>query len=183
MINLKNISTSEKAGTPRKRRTIPIAVLAIVAFLAVFNSETQEILQVIPAVPGVISSIGNGIAAEKADLKPVKAAIIASTPRVTSVELSNRHDGFAEVVNVTLFVKESSPIRQEELLAVLKALWRTVPFEPTYIVLEAKTQSRENVDVKNASSTFAGVTVGDYGSYTVTLKKLDKLLGPWENPR
>lgn len=99
----------------------------------------------------MFKAISNGAVAEKADLKPVEEAIVASTPRVTTVEISNHHSGFAEVVTVTLVLKDSSSLTQEELLAVLKSLWKSVPFEPTYIEVGAQTESRENVDVKKRS--------------------------------
>ena len=184
----KNIQKTEKNDTTRKRRIIIGTIVVLVAIVALVKvptiiAESGELLQILPSIPGVVSSISKGAAAEKADLKPVEVAIVSSTPRVISAEVKKSLNGFSVEVTAYLVVKETTPLTQEELLAVLTSLWKTVPFEPDSVTIRADTESNSIVDVKAAAKMLSGIKVMDYNDYTATIAQLDALLGPWKNPQ
>lgn len=117
------------------------------------------------------------------DYGDLSSAVTAAAPRVAEVRDPRRHvNGFFYAVTVDLEMKTAEPVTSDELDAVVRAIWRTLPWEANTIGLIAGAGD-EIVDLRQAATALEPLHVGNLGRSGVKLTDMGARYGEWVAPR
>lgn len=117
------------------------------------------------------------------DYGDLSSAVMAAAPRVAEVrDPSRRVNGFFYAVNVDLEMKSAEPVTSDELDAVVRAIWQTLPWEANTIGLIAGAGD-EVVDLRQGAAALESLQVGNLGRSGVKLTGMQARYGEWVAPR
>ena len=101
-------------------------------------------------------------------------------------DLGRSHNGFGYRFSLSLVTDSADPFTEEELDALVEAIWRTLPWEPNTIELTAGAKPPEDedvVDLREAAATLDPLVATDAGQGGVSLTDMDARYGDWKKPK
>ena len=120
------------------------------------------------------------------DFGDVEDAVTAAAPRVVDVRDPERsQNGLGHRFSLGLVTDSGQPFTPEELDAVVKAIWTSLPWEPNTIKLTAGTdagQEHEIVDLRGAAEQLEPLRMRGAGQAGVSLTGMSSRYGEWTEP-
>lgn len=118
------------------------------------------------------------------DYGDVANAVTTAVPRVVVVEDPGRwRNGLGHALELTLLTDSAEPFTSDDLDAVVKTIWVSLPWEPNAIMLVAGTaDDREPVDLRVAAAELDDLRARDAGQAGVTLSGMKDRYGAWTAP-
>ncbi|MDR2996813.1 MAG: hypothetical protein LBU78_01705 [Microbacterium sp.] len=136
---------------------------------------------------GVLPSSDNHSEETTVDFGDVATAVTTAVPRVVEVdELKRSRNGFGYRISVGLVTDSAEPFTSDELDAVVKTIWQTLPWEPNTIKLVAGTTTAEGedpVDLRTAAAQLSPLGVTNAGQGGVSLTGMNARYGAWTAPK
>lgn len=163
-----------RRGNPGQRRLLTLAV-------------TAALLGGGLAGCGVAPQDSNQSEGTTVDFGDVASIVTEAAPRVVEVRnLRRSRSGFGFRLSAALVTDSPEPLTAEELDAVIEAIWRSLPWEPSRIALNAGSRGSDGseaiVDLRAAAAELAPLRFTDAGQAGVSLGGMDQRYGDWESP-
>lgn len=117
------------------------------------------------------------------DYGDVAEAVTAAVPRVRSAENFKRSvNGFGHQFKLRLNVDSTEPFTDEEVDALVEAIWVSLPWEPNAIAITAgadTAQGSEPVDLRAAADHLTPLSVTDEGTGGAGFTGMADRYGAW----